>query len=521
MLSSSSIYVAPQTGGESFGIVLLEAMAAGAAVVASDLESFRDWAGETALFFPVGNSEALAMAVLDLLEDTGRRQSLADRRARLAEDTRLEHCRRYLSGPLRRGGRLGQPGRGGTIGVPQWSREKWKPARSRQEGLAEMLKGGVIMDVVNAEQAQDRRGGRRRRRDGARARPGRHPHATAASRAWPIPTMIEEIQDAVTIPVMAKCRIGHFAEAQVLQALEVDYIDESEVLTPADDEHHVDKCAFTVPFVCGARNLGEALRRIGEGAAMIRTKGEAGTGNIVEAVRHMRTVTRRDPRARARCARRSCYVRGQGARRALRARPRGRRERQAAGRQLRRRRHRHAGRRRAVMQLGADGVFVGSGIFKSGDPRPARGRSSRRRRSGTSPKWWPRSPAVSARPCRGSRSTPSGTRSVSPSEAGEMTTVGVLALQGDVREHLHTLESLGVAAAPIKTPDQLGSVDALVIPGGESTTIGKMAVRFGLLEPTAAIDRRRAPHLRHLCRADPAGRRRHRGRPAACLASWT
>jgi pyridoxal 5'-phosphate synthase pdxS subunit len=105
------------------------------------------------------------------------------------------------------------------------------------------------------------------------------------------PTKIEEIQASVTIPVMAKCRIGHFAEAAILQALGVDYIDESEVLTPADEEHHVDKWAFTTPFVCGARNLGEALRRLGEGAAMIRTKGEAGTGNVVEAVRHMRTVT--------------------------------------------------------------------------------------------------------------------------------------------------------------------------------------------------------------------------------------
>ena len=116
-----------------------------------------------------------------------------------------------------------------------------------KSGLAEMLKGGVIMDVINAEQAQDRRGRRRVRRDGARARPGRHPRATAASRAWPTPTKIEEIQEAVSIPVMAKARIGHFVEAQILQALGVDYIDESEVLTPADEEHHIDKWAFTVP----------------------------------------------------------------------------------------------------------------------------------------------------------------------------------------------------------------------------------------------------------------------------------
>ena len=111
------------------------------------------------------------------------------------------------------------------------------------------------------------------------------------------PTKIEEIQEAVTIPVMAKARIGHFVEAQVLEALEVDYIDESEVLTPADEANHIDKWAFKVPFVCGATNLGEALRRIAEGAAMIRTKGEAGTGNVVEAVRHIRLITRRDPPA--------------------------------------------------------------------------------------------------------------------------------------------------------------------------------------------------------------------------------
>src|SRR6266511_5846368 len=157
-------------------------------------------------------------------------------------------------------------------------------------GLAEMLKGGVIMDVTTAEQAliAEEAGAvavmalervpADIRRDGGVAR-------------MADPEKIREIQAAVTIPVMAKCRIGHFAEAQILEALEVDYIDESEVLTPADTAHHVDKWDFTVPFVCGATNLGEALRRLGEGAAMIRSKGEAGTGNIVEAVRHMRSVT--------------------------------------------------------------------------------------------------------------------------------------------------------------------------------------------------------------------------------------
>src|ERR671917_1801985 len=156
-------------------------------------------------------------------------------------------------------------------------------------GVAEMLKGGVIMDVVTPEQARiaEEAGAAAVmalervpadiRRDGGVAR-------------MSDPTMIEGIKDAVSIPVMAKARIGHFVEAQVLEALDVDYVDESEVLTPADEAHHIDKWAFKVPFVCGATNLGEALRRIAEGAAMIRSKGEAGTGNVVEAVRHMRAI---------------------------------------------------------------------------------------------------------------------------------------------------------------------------------------------------------------------------------------
>src|SRR5438552_8388250 len=158
-----------------------------------------------------------------------------------------------------------------------------------KRGLAEMLRGGVIMDVVTPEQARVaedagavavmalERVPADIRRDGGVAR-------------MSDPAMIEAIQQAVTIPVMAKCRIGHFAEAQILEELGVDYIDESEVLTPADEAHHVDKHAFTVPFVCGARNLGEALRRIAEGACMIRTKGEAGTGDVVHAVKHIRQI---------------------------------------------------------------------------------------------------------------------------------------------------------------------------------------------------------------------------------------
>jgi pyridoxal 5'-phosphate synthase pdxS subunit len=156
-------------------------------------------------------------------------------------------------------------------------------------GLAEMLKGGVIMDVTNAEQASIAE------EAGAVAvmaleRVPADIRKQGGVARMSLPKMIREIQEAVSIPVMAKVRIGHTAEARVLEALKVDYIDESEVLTPADDENHIDKHAFNVPFVCGAKDLGEALRRIGEGAAMIRTKGEAGSGNIVEAVRHLRTV---------------------------------------------------------------------------------------------------------------------------------------------------------------------------------------------------------------------------------------
>ena len=239
-------------------------------------------------------------------------------------------------------------------------------------GLAEMLKGGVIMDVVTPEHAKVAEDAGAAavmalervpadiRRDGGVAR-------------MSDPMMIRGIQEAVSIPVMAKARIGHFAEAQVLEALEVDYVDESEVLTPADEANHIDKWAFKVPFVCGATNLGEALRRIAEGAAMIRSKGEAGTGDIVEAVRHMRAIT------------------GELRRLGSLADD----ELATAAKELRApldlvREVARAGKLPVVlfcaggiatpadaslmMQLGAEGVFVGSGIFKSQDP-PARARA--------------------------------------------------------------------------------------------------------------------------------------------------
>ena len=233
-------------------------------------------------------------------------------------------------------------------------------------GLAEMLKGGVIMDVVTPEQAKVAEDAGACAVMALERVPAAIRPAGGGARMSD-PTMIRGIQEAVTIPVMAKARIGHFAEAQVLEALEVDYIDESEVLTPADEANHIDKWAFKVPFVCGATNLGEALRRIGEGAAMIRSKGEAGTGDIVEAVRHLREITgeiRRlatlDPTELPAAAKRlqAPLDLVQETARAGRlpvvmfcaggiATP--------ADASL-------------VMQLGAEGVFVGSGIFKSEDP---------------------------------------------------------------------------------------------------------------------------------------------------------
>jgi len=231
-----------------------------------------------------------------------------------------------------------------------------------------MLKGGVIMDVVNSEQAEVAEAA------GAVSvmaleRVPADIRAGGGIARMADPAIVKAIIKAVSIPVMAKARIGHFAEAQVLQSLGVDYIDESEVLTPADEEHHIDKWAFTVPFVCGARNLGEALRRIGEGAAMIRTKGEPGTGDVVEAVRHMRRMNREirelgtlDPEQHMTAAR----------------------DLQAPIELVRE--IAETGKLPVVnfaaggiatpadaalmMQLGCDGIFVGSGIFKSDDPAP-------------------------------------------------------------------------------------------------------------------------------------------------------
>ncbi len=239
-------------------------------------------------------------------------------------------------------------------------------------GLAEMLKGGVIMDVTNAEQAKIAEDA------GACAvmaleRVPADIRAEGGVVRMADPTKIEEIQKTVSIPVMAKCRIGHFAEAQVLQALEVDFIDESEVLTPADEAHHIDKLKFKIPFVCGCRNLGEALRRIGEGAAMIRTKGEAGSGNIVEAVRHMRKVmgsirritTLDDEQLMTEAKNLGAPI---GLVRYLKEHGKLPVPNFAAGGIA------TPADAALMMQLGAEAVFVGSGIFKSSDP-PSRAKA--------------------------------------------------------------------------------------------------------------------------------------------------
>ncbi len=235
-----------------------------------------------------------------------------------------------------------------------------------KRGLAQMLKGGVIMDVVTAEQARIAEDA------GACAvmaleRVPADIRAQGGVARMADPQKILEIMEAVSIPVMAKCRIGHFVEAQILEALGVDFIDESEVLTPADEEHHIEKHQFRVPFVCGCRNFGEALRRIGEGAAMIRTKGEAGTGNVVEAVRHARAVLGEIRRISS-MAREELmtYAKESGAPYELVAET-------AKLKRLPVVNFAAGGiatpaDAALMMQLGMDGVFVGSGIFKSSDP---------------------------------------------------------------------------------------------------------------------------------------------------------
>ena len=355
-------------------------------------------------------------------------------------------------------------------------------------GLAEMLKGGVIMDVVDAEQAKIAEDAGASavmalervpadiRRDGGVAR-------------MSDPAMIKGIQEAVTIPVMAKARIGHFAEAQVLEALEVDYIDESEVLTPADEAHHIDKWAFRIPFVCGATNLGEALRRIGEGAAMIRSKGEAGTGDIVEAVRHLRAITGEIKRlgtlsemelmtAAKEHGAPYDLVRGvaQDGKLPVAAVLRGRHR--DAGRRL----ARHAARRRGRLRRLGHLQVVGPG---DAGRRDRRGHDAlQRRRARRARERGPR-----AGRCSRSRRASSTRVSCSPAAAGSPAPlVGVLALQGGFAAHVARAAragrrgARGAHAAPTSTAST-----GWCMPGGESTTMTLGIEREGLAEPLRAF----------------------------------
>src|SRR5690348_9273078 len=316
-------------------------------------------------------------------------------------------------------------------------------------GLAEMLKGGVIMDVTNVEQAMIAE------KAGACAVmalervPSDIRKEGGVARMASI-SIIRDIMKTVSIPVMAKARIGHFTEARVLEALSVDYIDESEVLTPADEEHHIDKRDYKIPFVCGARNLGEALRRIAEGAAMIRTKGEAGSGNIVEAVRHIRTIVKEMKQltvlGREELVHESKNL---GA-------PLELVEWVAANGKLPVPNFSAGGiatpaDAALVMQLGAEAVFVGSGIFKSEDPD-----KRARHRQGGDLLQGPRQAARSERGARRGHARPGRFEAARKRTAPDawlvgccgqperhMKTAGILALQGDFEEHRKAIERAG------------------------------------------------------------------------------
>ena len=378
-----------------------------------------------------------------------------------------------------------------------------------KRGMAEMLKGGVIMDVVTAEQAKIAEDA------GAVAvmaleRVPADIRAQGGVSRMSDPDMIDSIIETVSIPVMAKARIGHFAEAQVLQSLGVDYIDESEVLTPADYANHIDKWNFTVPFVCGATNLGEALRRITEGAAMIRSKGEAGTGDVSNAVTHMRTI-RAELRRLQGLEADELYVAAK--------------ELQAPYDLVKE--VAEAGKLPVVlftaggiatpadaammMQLGAEGVFVGSGIFKSGNPAAAR----RGDRQGHD---------VLRRPRRGRQGQPRPGRgdgrhqrrrdpAAAPALRARLVTqpIGVLALQGDVREHLAVLDRLGEDAIAVRRPAELAAVRRTDHPRRGVDHDDQAGEDLRAVRAAAGAHPRRAADVRHVRRDDPA-RRPDRGR---------
>ena len=384
-------------------------------------------------------------------------------------------------------------------------------------GLAQMLKGGVIMDVVTPEQARIAEDA------GAVAvmaleRVPADIRAAGGVARMSDPSMIEGIMNAVSIPVMAKARIGHFVEAQILEALGVDYIDESEVLTPADESNHIDKHAFKVPFVCGCRNLGEALRRINEGAAMMRTKGEAGTGNVVEAVRQLRDVLagirRLQGHARGRAVRRR-----QGPPGPLRASS----SRSPADGKLPVVNFVAGGistpaDAALVMQLGSEGVFVGFGHLQERGPRADGERDRpgddvlRRPEEAGRGQQGPGRPDARPRdrgdPGAGAARRPRLVgRSHAPGGRGPMR-IGVLALQGAFREHLDTLDAIGVEGVRVREPRDLRDVSGLILPGGESTTMRHLIERWGLRAADPRSRRERQAAVRDVRRDDRAARSR-------------
>jgi pyridoxal 5'-phosphate synthase pdxS subunit len=351
IFSQCNIYLAVNTHGESFGITLIEAITEGCLVVCSDIKAFKDVLGPTGIYFENNSIDSLLdtvekLKVLDLNNEHQKQLQYVQKYNTTKVITDLDFT--LLSNIVK------------IIFMKIESTFKVK------KGLAEMLKGGVIMDVVNAEQAKIAE------KSGAVAvmaleRIPADIRAEGGVSRMSSVEVIQEVMDTVSIPVMAKARIGHFVEAQMLEELGIDFIDESEVLTPADDVNHISKHEIKTPFVNGATNIGEACRRIGEGAAMIRTKGEAGTGNVIEAVRHMRSMTKGVNKILSADENELMAIaKDNGAPYAVLESIR------------------EAGRLPVVnfaaggiatpadaalmMQLGCDGVFVGSGIFKSGDP---------------------------------------------------------------------------------------------------------------------------------------------------------
>ena len=344
--------------------------------------------------------------------------------------------------------------------------------------LAQMLKGGVIMDVTTPEQAKIAEAAGACAVMALERIPADIRAAGGVSRMSD-PKMIQGIQDAVTIPVMAKCRIGHFVEAQVLEAIEIDYIDESEVLSPADDVYHINKKNFKVPFVCGAKDLGEALRRINEGASMIRTKGEPGTGDIVQAVRHMRKMN--SAIAQIKGMREDelfeiakqlqvpfdlvAYVHENGKLPVVNF---------AAGGVA------TPADAALMMQLGAEGVFVGSGIFKSGNPEKRANAIVKAVTNYTDAKMIARLSEDLGEAMVGINESEI---QLLMAERGNKMKIAVLAVQGAFIEHERKLEVLRASCVELRKAEDLNqSYDGLVLPGGESTVQGKLLRELGMFD---------------------------------------